>query len=217
MDANLDDLTTLYTGVRFEPSAFHNDGGRKEIYTFDKSLSRLRTAGFTRHPRPQEVFSLLIADLEGRLTPEQKAIADDMLKSFGEWLGLALERNGDIITVYLDPEGLVWNNSTEKYDQQNFQFISRRDFHIDRRIESERWIDLDQFSDDVVKYLSTRPFAQLPEKMKRGDLQVQLYLPLDGTIWPVSRGLFECPSYEFNCYIYNYGASRGVVPLGAEK
>src|SRR3989344_8139270 len=87
-----------YKGIQFEPFAYGADenGERKtekELFTYDQSLAGLQVGGFDRHPLPFEVFSLLADNLENKLTdPGLKAVAEDMLKSHGEWLDMAMER-----------------------------------------------------------------------------------------------------------------------------
>src|SRR3989338_3517432 len=83
----------------------------KALVTFDESLKLLRKAGYQRHLRPAEAFRFLAEGLEEKLTPEQKTVHDDMLTSHGEWMSLAMERQGDKLITYLDPEGLVWNRN----------------------------------------------------------------------------------------------------------
>src|SRR3989339_1513287 len=87
-----------------------------EHITFDASLQRLKQAGYSRHPRTAEVFSLIIAHFEKKLPKNLDDIAKDILSGIGEWLSLAIERKGDTLVCYLDPENLVWNASSRRYD-----------------------------------------------------------------------------------------------------
>ncbi len=192
----------LYNGVVFEPKAF-DDGTNKKSYTFDQSLERLQQAGFERHPRLQEVLSLLIANIENKLTPEQKAVVDDMLDSYGEWLSVAMERHGDTITVYTDPEGLVWNGSS-KYVKQDFKSSSKQDFSVSG-IPSQIYVDLNRFGNDLVEFFYTRPFNDLPQQIQK---YTMLQLPPDGQIWPAGRDVFS--DYGLDCFDYDGRASRGV-------
>lgn len=199
----------LYGKVRYESQALY-DGNDKKLLTYDASLASLRSRDQIRHPRPQEVFSLLIANLENKLTPQQKAVANDMFTSYGEWLSAAAERNGDKLTVYIDPEGLVWNGYA--YVKQNFKFGTKKEFSV-QGIPSQSWQDLNKFDPNLVEFLYTRPFDKLPPVMQQGDRRAQVYLPPEGTIRPVGRGNFR---FDFG-YFYNSWASRGVVPSRAKK
>ncbi|MEK6853402.1 MAG: hypothetical protein AABX64_01845 [Nanoarchaeota archaeon] len=208
---SLDDYLVLQD-VKFEAKATY-EGSNKKLLTYDASLASLRSRGQTRHPRPQEVFGLLIANLENKVTAEQKSIAEDMLNSYGEWLSAAMERNKDKLTIYTDPEGLVWNGST--YVMENFTFESKRDFSI-AGIPSTKLVDLNQFGNDLVEFLYTRKFAQLPQAMCEDGKRAQLYLPADGQILPAGRGSFGSRFYV-GSYNYNNRASRGVVPSSRAK
>ncbi len=199
-------MLSPYAGITFEAKAEY-DGSDKKLYTFDQSLSRLKAAGYTRHPRPQEVFGLLIANLENKVTAEQKSIVKDLLNNYSEWLSAAMERNGDTLIVYTDPEGLIWDGST--YVRQNFKFGSKQDFSI-AGIPSTKLVDLNQFGNDLVEFLYTRKFAQLPQAMREDGSRAHLYLPTDEQILPAGRGNFD-GRFVVSTY-FNVRASRGVVP-----
>ena len=202
-------IETIYNPVIFEPRAFY-DGNDKQLFTYDKSLERLQAAGHKRQPRPAEVFSFLIANLEGKLSSAQKAVADDMLNSYGEWLSAAAERHSDTLTVYIDPKGLVWDGSA--YVKQNFSFGSKRDFSV-AGIPSQRYIDLKKFGPDFVEFMYTRSFAQLPQEMREGGKRAQVYLPPDGLIRPVGRG----NGWFGIGGVYGFRASRGCSPVVAKN
>ena|SRR3989338_2729729 len=55
-------VVSHYNNLEFELAAPRN-GSDKEIYTFDKSLERIQTAGFERHARLSEAFTLLAVRL----------------------------------------------------------------------------------------------------------------------------------------------------------
>lgn len=197
----------LYNNIVFEPRAAYGEVRKKQL-RYDASLADVKSRRYTRHPRPQEVFSLLIADLENKLTPEQKSVADDILNSYGEWLSTAVERNGNRFTIYTDPEGLVWNGLL--YVKQNFRFESKRDFSA-AGVASATWVDLNKFGSDLVEFLYTRKFEQLPQVMREGDRRAQVYLPPDGQIWPAGLSSFY-NRFNIDCRNYDSRASRGVVP-----
>ena len=185
----------------------------KSLMYYDKSLADLRSKGFARHLRPQEVFGLLADGLEGKLSGEQKVVYDDMLSSYGEWLSLVFERDGNNLVCYLDPEGLVWKDGRYVKDA-NFKFVEKKVFDIAGK-SSDRWIDLREFGDDFVRFLYGRSFSDLPVQMWEGALRAQVYLPPDKTAWPVGRGY----GIRFDVYGFGYdiGASRGSVPVVQKK
>jgi len=195
-----------YKGIEFEPRASRKkNSDEKELLHFNDSLDRIKSAGYERHGRPSEVFSLIIDGLEGKLanTPLQN-VYDDIFKSYGEFLSLAWERKGDLLIAYLDPEDLVWNS--DKYVKKGFKFAEKQEFDITGK-NSQQWIDLNEFDVGFVEWHYARKFSELPKEMQKGSKRVQVYLPSEGNIWAVGRGSY---SYRFNinCY-YVSRASRG--------
>jgi len=190
-----------YSGIIFEPTA-HYDGTDKELLTYNQSLTRLQKAGYERHARPQEAFGLIIDGLEGKLTgklSQLKDVQEDMLNSYGEWLSLAVERKGDVLIAYLDPEGLAWKK--DHYAKTSkFNASDKKTLNIAGK-NSEEWINLKEFDDEFTKYFYAREFASLPKEIQN---KAQVYLPPEGTIWPVGRDVFSDGYYVGN------GASRGV-------
>ena len=199
---------TPYRGIEFEYPAYREAGEtNKALLPYDASLARLRAAGFERHARPQEVFGLLADGLEGKLTLPEKAIYDDQRTGEGEWLSAAMERTSGKLTVYLDPEGLIWDGG--KYVKQNFRSGAQKEFSV-QGISSLEWIDLNLFSPDFVTWMYTRPFNQLPQQLQKGDERAQVCLPpADGQMWPVGRSDFN-DGYNVYGVNFNFGASRGV-------
>jgi hypothetical protein len=196
-------IGATYKDLSIEERAYKEEGDAgKKLLTYDKSLARLRAAGFTRHLRPQEAFGLLIDSLEGKLDGAEKAIADDMLTNYGEWLSMAIERKEDILRLYLDPENLVWQNGFYGVQGQ-LRYAEKREFNIEG-VPSQGWVDIDRLPADCVQYVYTRPFHALPKKMRESSNRAQAWLPLKG-IWPMGRGSrFGIDYYGSN------RASRGV-------
>ncbi|PIR59709.1 MAG: hypothetical protein COU68_04145 [Candidatus Pacebacteria bacterium CG10_big_fil_rev_8_21_14_0_10_45_6] len=190
-----------YAGIIFEPTA-HYDGDDKKLLTYNQSLTRLQKAGYETHARPQEAFGLIIDGLEGKLTGQLSQLKDvqkDMLNSYGEWLSLAIERKGDILVAYLDPEGLAWKK--DHYAKTSkFKSSSQKELDIAGK-NSEEWINLKEFDDEFTKYFYAREFASLPKEIQN---KTQVYLPADRTVWPVG-----CDKFYIVDYVSN-GASRGV-------
>ena len=199
-----------YQGIAFEQPAYRKpDAAGKELLTYDASLARLQKAGFQRHPRPHEAFGLLIDGLEGKLTAELGAVSSDMLSSWGEWLSMAFARKGKQLTCYTDPVGLVWNKKSNTYKKQDFSHAGEQQFAVSGKA-SETWIDLHQFDEQLVRLLYGRLFSALPQEMREGTKRAQIYLPPDGSIWPVGRGYFG--RYYVNGGSSSNWASRGVRP-----
>lgn len=195
-----------YENIEFETSAYRKPNMQsKGLLTFEQSLERLKQAGFQRHARPQEAFDLMIDGLEGKLSDDLQIINTDMRSSCCEWLSLAFERNGEVLTCYLDPVGLVWKGG--KYEQQNFNHSGGFIFNIGG-IPYGQWISLDKFRPDFVQFLYRRPFDQLPVEMRKGINRAHVCLPIiGGDIYPVVRDGFGVDVYSY-CVV----ASRGVRP-----
>ena len=194
--------SALYKNVRFEQKADYA-GADKRLLTYDASLARLRKGGFARHARPVEAFGLLIDNLENKLSGALKDVADDMLKSYGEWLSAAFERKGNNLTVYIDPENIKWNGTIYEWNGKP-QSSSEHSFNI-AGIPSNTLVDMKRFSEEFVKLFYGKKANELPEVMKTGGKRAQAYLR-EG-LWPVGRGNFY--------YVYIVGivdrASRGVA------
>lgn len=71
--------------IFFEPRSKIEEPA-EDMMTFDESLDRLKSDGYERHPKPYEIFSLLIKDLEGTL----KASLMPLVGTFHgfEWMNL---------------------------------------------------------------------------------------------------------------------------------
>jgi len=192
-----------------EPLIPRQENNNKVAQYFNDSLSSLKQRGYSsysRHLRPDEEFGILIDAIENP-NSRYKSISEDMLSGYGEWLSLAFLRQGDILHCYLDPENLVWNGSIYVIQNPPLRHSGERTFNT-AGVESEKWIDLNKFPDELVKFLYSRSFDQLPDVMKSGDKRAQLWIPKDGEIRPCGRGY---DFYDFGVVGGGYyGASRGV-------
>ena len=196
-----------YHDLIWEPRAYREqDQTNKALLTYDKSLERLRKAGFDRHARPPEESFILIDHLEGRLPSNLETIAQDMLASYGEWLSAAVQRKGDSLIVSTDPQNLRWKKNKYIIDGKSLQCASQQEFNI-KGLPSNKYIDLKDVPEDLATFLYARPFDQLPPAMQTGDKRAQLYLPPEGIIRPVGRYGFNV---RFIIGFYDDGASRGV-------
>ncbi|MFH1066230.1 MAG: hypothetical protein V1734_07000, partial [Nanoarchaeota archaeon] len=115
-------IMPCYHGLEWELRALREGAqGAKKCYTYDKSINSLKKIG-KRHPTPSEALTLLADHLEGKLSGDLKATADDMLYNYGEWLSMAVERQEDMLICYLHPEGLVWDANESRYKKNRFQY-----------------------------------------------------------------------------------------------
>lgn len=191
----------VYGDLKIEGRAFRKSGSSKELMTFDESDRRIKKSGLQRHLRPNEAFGLMIDGLEGKLNGSLKSVNKDMLESYGEWLSLAVERKGDILVAYLDPEGLVWRDG--RYIKEDFKFADKIEFDTEGK-PSQQWLRMRDFNKAFVKFMYGRDFKDLPELVQK---EAHVYLPPNAKIWPVGRG------FDFSVDGYGCGswASRGVV------
>ena len=183
-----------------EKSPRDNDNA-KIFQSYDKSLESLRSRGFKRHLRPDEAFRILIDAIENKGKP---LLSEDMLSSYGEWLSMAMLRNKDQLSCYLDPENLVWNGTSYVVNGA-LKHSGEHKFNI-KRIHSEKYVDLDKFPQDLVTFLYSRPYDKLPEVMRKENRRSQLWLPGEGIIRPCGHGSID----SFSVFGYYDRASRGV-------
>ncbi len=192
------------TEIVFEPKVAY-EGQHKKLYTFDASLRALRERGYERHPRPAEAFGLLCRGLEGRLQPEQQAVADDMVNSYGEWLSMAMMRKGNMLHCYLDPENLIWDGNKYVVQGEKLKHAGEEVYSIGSLNGLIFIKEVNERNPALVEKLWSRHYAILPKEIRQKTL---LWLPRENGLWPVG-----CDSYydwyDINTY-FNYGA-RGVV------
>ena len=187
-----------------EEKSPRGNGNAKIFQSYDKSMESLRSRGFKRHLRPDEAFGIIIDAIENKGKPLIKSISEDMLSSYGEWLSLAMLRNGAELSCYLDPENLVWNGTSYVVNGA-LKHSGEHKFNI-KRIHSEKYVDLDKFPQDLVTFLYSRPYDKLPEVMRKENRRSQLWLPGEGIIRPCGLGSIDGSSV----YGYYDRASRGV-------
>lgn len=190
--------------VIFEPKAIY-EGKEKKLYTFDDSLRALRKCGYERHPRPAEAFDLICRSLEGRLQPEEQVVVDDMMKGHGEWLSMAMERKGNLLYCYLDPENLFWNGRGYSVAGKKLKYCGKKVYGIQ---SLSGWVcikDVNKVNPEFIEMLLSRHYAILPDTIRR--LSV-IKLGLKEGIWPIGRSIFF---YRYGIYHEStHMASRGV-------
>mgnify|MGYP001573671418 CR=1 FL=1 len=185
-------------------------GNDKELFTYDKSLESIIQRKYERHLRPSEAFKLIIDSLENSNSQYQQ-IKEDMFSSLhGEWLSLAmLRKDKETLICYLDPENLVLDNNKTNYIIQgsSLKHSGEKTFNI-KVIESQNCADLNKLPKDLVEFLYSRKYEDLPQVMKKGNIRAQLLLPQEGIIRPVGR---EGRYYNFDISVdSNDRAGRGV-------
>ncbi|MBU1203830.1 MAG: hypothetical protein KKG60_02050 [Nanoarchaeota archaeon] len=205
--------TYSYKNIEIEP------GVKKDFLHYDhpnskkSSLQTLQEAGYQRHPHSQELFSLFIDYFEGTLEQKLIPLAEDILnQSYGEWFNIANQRQGDILTVFENPN-LIWNEKKELYlpKEDSLTFAGKHEFDI-KGIPSQQWVDIERFPEDFVRYFYTRKFKDLPEQIRKGTKEfskAQVYLQQEGEIWPVGRGGYNS-RFDLGSLSYYYRISRGV-------
>ncbi len=174
--------------VVFEEKVVY-EGKEKKLYTFDVSLRALRERGYERHPRPAEAFDLICRGLEGRLQPEQQAVVDDMMSCYGEWLSMAMMREGNMLHCYLDPENLVWNGHKYVVHGRKLKYAGEEVHSIGSVKRLIPIKDVNEINPALVEKLWSRPYAILPEEIKQNQ-NTWLWLPPENVLWPVIRSMY---------------------------
>ncbi len=188
-----------YKGLQIEHPVPYNNT-EKTLFHYETSLERLKSAGFQRHLRPAEIFSILVDNLEGKLSGRDAEVAKNMLESYGEWTSMAIKVEGEVIRTYQDPEELFWNgndygvttlrSSEEKGFLRTATVPQKRVLTKTRRValkpDSYHALPvLHQVAPALVEYLWSKPYDQLPQEIQKNG---GLYLPPEGIIRPVGRG-----------------------------
>ncbi len=207
---NYFDLEWEQKPPRQKKSAFFGGGDifyLKEVFSFDDSLERLRKAGYERHPRPWEMFELLLDFSEDKLERDSNLYktANDINREYSEWLSIAMERRGNTLICYTDPENIKKDKTTSHcryFVDGELKFTDKHEFDI-TGIPSGEFIKLKDFSRGLIPYLYGRKFEDLPEKVQNGSI---IFLPPDGVLIPISQS-----NDRFGlCNYYVGRCSRGV-------
>ncbi|MDO8556136.1 MAG: hypothetical protein Q7R96_03110 [Nanoarchaeota archaeon] len=189
-------LPSMLDDMVVEEKSFAEDDD-KVYYTFDESLSSLRERGYERHLRPDEAFSLMIDALKNA-SSKFKVLAEDM-SSGGEWLSLAMKREGTCLLCYVDPDIFTQTpvHRKSKLYEPRSTLVPSRVFSV-KGLPSNRLLDLEALPEDLVVFLYGRNCRDLP-----GDIQsAQVSLPERGIVVPYGRG--------------DYNAFYDVVPLNSD-
>lgn len=174
-----------FDSLEIEPEVKEWYPDKKYFITFDKSLKRLRKAGYERHLRPWESLDLLISRLEGKINGALDTIAKNILASKGEWFSMAVEREGKKLICYVDPENIRWSRYEERYIVDGVLNYSYKEELNIGRIPSQMWTKLKDFDDEFVSLFYNRNFKDLHTEIQE---KSSVYLPPDGVLWPIGRG-----------------------------
>lgn len=201
----------IWEQLRFENPPYKNiifdslanyAGDNKRRYSFDKSCERLINEG-KRQPLSNEVFSLIIDGLEGKLSAELLVIKEDFFKSYGEWLDLAIKPENKMLNCYEHPRNVILIPGD--YDCSKMTFTRLKQFPLNG-MPLGTYIpikDIAKKSPQIVTYFWSRPFEKLPI-----ELQNYARLLIPEKTRPVGRDNFDGFNVNGN---FNYRASRGLV------
>lgn len=135
---------------------------------YDQNLERLTRHGYQRNLTPAEYFNLFFNSYEHCPTHTAASYSDTPASYIGglgkseEWLSLAVQKQGNILTCYLNPKGLVWNEEVQEYAPQQFTFSEKREFTLPSA--DERWLIITpQTNPELVKCLFGREYAAIPQ------------------------------------------------------
>ena len=205
VERKFEDYSNAYKKVIFEQRALRKDQ-EKELFLFHESLNSLRKRGYARHPRPNEVFSLLCSHLEGDLSV--KTVSEDMLSGYGEWLSLAIKYQNNLLHCYIDPE-LEFDSILNQYNLKSFH--SERLFSFSE-LDEKIYFSLKELhakNSEFVEFIWSRSFDKLPLEIQKN---AGLYLYTAELVWPVGRNYCN-DGYDIGSCYFNDRASRGVAPL----
>lgn len=158
-----------------------------EIYDYERCMQRICTFGSEyRLPFSDEIFSFLIAGIEGNLSKNLIDVCCHAM-NYGEWLEDKLQLTGDTLSISR-------GNIKHTFDIQG--------------IQHDRFVDLKQFPDAFVKLMYSRPFEQLPNLIKKN---AQIWLPFESKMpRPIARSFTGNGLDIIGAYGYNQWFSRCV-------
>ncbi len=208
-----------------EPSAYRNRGRtEKALFYFTESHNRLVQDGYERHTSFQEQISLLILHLENKLTghlEQLNAVAEDMLKSYGEWCNQAYKtiQQGKTRTLTFI-EGVTrldWDKDEYRHIRNTLEHSVPKPVTFDVSDLSVGYFhfyqDIYKKHGDLIKYTHTKKFKDLPEIMKE---TAEIFLPLSGHIWPFARSGFGIFCVDASYYDRASRGVRRVLPRSGE-
>ncbi len=198
--------------VRFGPFEYESKA-TEDTFSFNRSLERLRKAGYKRHPRPDEFFKLAMCYFE--YCRELDALfKNTLINGKGEWLSMAMERQGTTIICYLDPENIKWDEDAGIYtvDGKKLKHNGKREFDY-LATPDNSFIDVEFIRQDLVEFLYGRPYERFPAEIKN-HFKPKILFPPEGEILPVGtpRGQQEFRYRMGAVSGMMYRTSRGIRP-----
>jgi hypothetical protein len=168
---------------------------------YQDSLARLRQKGFKNHLRPIQFYEVLLEHFRTNGLGTHEDVAKNILSGKGEWLSVAFRKKGNTLEISFDPENIAWNKGKEVYDGELRVDAS---FDIGNK-ESRKYYKIGEFKQELVTALYGADAGEL-SKYNAG-----IYLPPEGSWWPVGTGYNYYGNSRFSLSAYNnQGASRGV-------
>ena len=171
--------------MSFEPRAEYQ-GDNKALYTFDQAQASVARRSLALPTFRQVMELVLIPLLEDKLDESQKAVARNMLASYGEWNDTALYRQLGVVFRANGIQGLIWNADANAYDARDMM-VDDVQLYAARNLEAG-WNPLKKVAKtapELVADLYSRPFDNLPRQMREN---AGLYLPPEDVVRPVGRG-----------------------------
>jgi hypothetical protein len=177
-----------------------------DTYFFQNSLRELRKKGYDRHLFSSEYFSILLANLENRLYDKEKQIAENILSGLDEWVNLAMFRTGDkLICLQGIDNRIIYTQRKKRFEWAGLRESAsvRKEYNI-KEIPSLERIDLDIFSDNLIKFLYGRTYEEMPEQIKTGERNSWIEIPKPDALTVMYRTF-----YSLSCWDVE-NASRGI-------
>ena len=185
-----------YANLEFEERAVRAGYGKK-LFNFEGSVADVPRRKFERHALPYEAFGVICDGLEGKLqgTPLQ-VVYDDMMSSYGEWLGVVVKAQGGVLYCFEHPKDILGSGA-----------VSVREFSLNG-LQLGCYTEVREVTKRnplIVEYFWSRPYEELPSHIQD---RAYLHFLGEGVAWPVARGDFG--RYGVGGCDCDYGASRGV-------
>jgi len=184
-----------------------------EIIYYNESLEMLKKNGYDRHLRPWEALGLITEYYSGNLKGKLRKRAKNLIRSWGEWLSIAVERKGNYLICYMDPENITNVNNKGFVPDGNYLDCSAKYKLKIGNLPSKKWLSFESFNDDFCEFFYTRKFEDLPKKVRK---RAEIILPPENWLGVLVRdnkhtgGMFRGPRYFGISYTRWACASRGL-------
>lgn len=193
-------LSQRYNALHVEHGV-KND--RRDLVTFDNSLKILKKNGYDRHFMSWECFDLFIGYFEGKVGCGD--IVEQMLQSYGEWFNMAIRRVKDRLFCYTNPRNIKWDEgSCQYFVDGDLEFDSLCSLKLSNFDLIGRWVNLESFDHEFVKFFYGREFEDLPSPIRKDN--PKFYLPKENVVKPIGRGYGS----KFSIATFDKEISRGV-------